>query len=128
MAKFDMPDWYWSHGLHDARIVSATVKESDWDSTDNCLIFKIDCDGALFEADISEIRLYKFKALTLAFKLDDFNGGWWMSDEVVKKGDHYVIDLKFVTKKSKTRRVEIRFQKAEVIRASWSRMGLFMEI
>jgi hypothetical protein len=48
--------------------------------------------------------------------MDDFNGGWWIHDEIIPKGNHYVIDLKFDTKKCKTRRVEIRFQKAEVIR------------
>ena len=116
MVKSNISEWYWSRGLHDAKIISATVKESDWDDADNCLIFKLDCDGALFEADITEIRLYKFNVLTLGFKMDDFNGGWWIHDEIIPKGNHYVIDLKFDTKKCKTRRVEIRFQKAEVIR------------
>ncbi len=116
MAKSNIPEWYWSNGLHDAKIVSATVKESDWDISDNCLILKIDCDGALFEADITEIRLYKFKVLTSDFKMDCLNGGWWIFDELTVKGNHYVLDFKFVTEKNKSRRVEIRFQKAEVIR------------
>ena len=46
-----VPDWYWTHGLHDANIISATKKESDWNPDDNCLIFKIDCDGAMFAAE-----------------------------------------------------------------------------
>ena len=34
------PEWYWTRGLHDANIISATKKESDWNPTDNCLILK----------------------------------------------------------------------------------------
>lgn len=117
MPKTKLPDWYWTRGLHDANIISATVKESDWDPTDNCLIFKIDCEGALFEADITEIRFYKFKILTTEFKMEDLSGGWWLSDEVTAVGDHYTLELRFDTKKCKTRRLKLRFQNAEVIRA-----------
>ena len=62
-----LPEWYWKYGLHDANIISATKKESGWNPTDNCLILKIDCDGALFEADIIEIRFYNYKIKTSDF-------------------------------------------------------------
>ena len=44
------PEWYWTRGLHDANIISVTKKESDWNLTDNCLILKIDCNGALLQS------------------------------------------------------------------------------
>lgn len=116
MKQKKAPEWFWTHGLHDANIVSAMIKESDWNPTDNCLILKIDCGGALFEADIIEIRFYNFKILTSDFDINSLNGGWWLSDELTQKGDHYFLELRFDTIKCKTRRMEIRFHKAEVIR------------
>ena len=117
MAKRNkLPDWYWTRDLHDANIISAAIKESDWDPSDNCLILKIDCKGALFERDITEIRFYKFRILTTGFNMNDLNGGWWLSDELTQRGDRYYLDLRFDTKECKTRRLEIKFQKAEVIR------------
>ena len=110
------PEWYWTRGLHDANIISVTKKESDWNPTDNCLILKIDCDVALFEADITEIRFYNFKIKTNDFDISLLNGGWWLSDEIVTKGDHYLLDLKFETAKCKTKHLEISFRLAEVIR------------
>lgn len=47
--KTRLPDWYWSKGLHDAKILSVSKKEVSWDPSDNSLIFKIDGDGAMFE-------------------------------------------------------------------------------
>ena len=117
MAKNKLPEWYWTRGLHDANIISATIRESDWDPSDTSLIFKIDCEGALFEIDITEIRFNRFKILTSEFKMEDLQGGWWLYDELTQKGDHYLLELKFDTKKCKTRRLLIRFQNAEVIRA-----------
>ena len=111
-----LPEWYWKHGLHDANIISATKKESDWNPTDNCLILKIDCDGALGEADITEIRFYNYKIKTSDFDISLLNGGWWLSDEIVTKSDCYSLDLKFDTAKCKTKHLEISFRRAEVIR------------
>jgi len=112
----DYPEWFWKHGLHDANIILATKKESDWNPTDNCLILKIDCDGALFEADITEIRFYNYKIKTSDFDISLLNGGWWLSDEIITKGDHFLLDLKFDTAKCKTKHLEISFRRAEVIR------------
>lgn len=110
-----LPDWYWTHGLHDAKIVLATKKESDWNG-DNCLILKIDCEGTLFEADITEIRFYNYKIRTNDFDVSWLNGAWWLSDEISKKGNNYFLDLKFDTIKCKTKHLEITFQRVEIIR------------
>lgn len=110
------PDWYWTHGLHDANIISAIKKESNWNPADNCLILKIDCEGALLEADITEIRFYNFKIVTGDFDINLLNGGWWLSDELSKKGDRYLLELKFDTIKCKTKVIQIVFKRAEVIR------------
>lgn len=109
-------EWYWDHGLHDANIVSVTKKESNLNPDDNCLILKIDCDGALFEADITEIRFYNYKIKTTDFDISLLNGGWWLSDELCDNGNHYLLELKFDTVKCKTKVIQIAFKRAEVIR------------
>ena len=110
------PQWYWSRGLHDARIISATIKESAWNPDDTRLILEIDCDGALFEKDIVQIRFDNFKNKTTDLDINLLNGGWWLSDELVVKGDHYFIDLKFDTAKCKTKHIEFTFSDAKVKR------------
>lgn len=110
------PEWYWTRGLHDANIVSATKKESAWNPADNCLILKIDCDGAMLEADIIEIRFHNFKIQTSGFDISLLNGGWWLSDELSEKGNRYVLALRFDTVECKTKMLEFSFQRAEVIR------------
>jgi hypothetical protein len=115
-AQNSLPEWYWSLGLHDANIILVTKKESNWNPDDNCLILKIDCNGALFEADITEIRFYNYKVKTNDFDMSLLNGGWWLSDEITKKYDRYLLDLEFATAKCKTKHFEIIFQRAEVIR------------
>lgn len=114
--KNQIMEWYWDHGLHDANIVSVTKKESNLNPDDNCLILKIDCDGALFEADITEIRFYNYKIKTNDFDISLLNGGWWLSDELCDKGNHYLLELKFDTIKCKTKVIQIAFTRAEVIR------------
>ena len=113
----NFPEWYWSHGLHDANIVSATKKESDWSVDDYSLILKIDCEGALFETNITEIHFYNYKILTSNFDINVLNGGWWLSDELTSKDDGYLLNLTFDTKKCETRNLKIRFQKIKVIRS-----------
>lgn len=117
------PDWYWIHGLHDAKILSISQKDIPWDpsqkiSDNNCLIMKMDCNGALFEQNITEIRFYNYKILTVDFDLNTLNGGWWLSDELYQKGERYLLELRFDTAKCKTKRLEMLFGRAEVIRDS----------
>ena len=91
-------------------------KESNWNPDDNCLILKIDCEGALFEADITEIRFYNYKIKTNDFDMSLLNGGWWLSDELCDNGNDYLLELKFDTAKCKTKVIQISFKRAEVIR------------
>ncbi len=114
--KNQIPEWYWVHGLHDANIVSVIKTESDRNPDDNALILKIDCEGALFEADITEIRFYNYRIKTDDFDISLLNGGWWLSDELCDKGNRYLLELKFDTAKCKTKVAQISFKRAEVIR------------
>ncbi len=109
------PDWYWCRGLHDAKIVSAQTKESKWNTDDKRLILKIDCDGALYEKNITEIEFCGFKILTDDFDIDSLNGGWWLSDVLKENGKTYYLELQFETAKNKKKRLKLSFQSAKVL-------------
>lgn len=115
------PDWYWVRGLHDAKILSVSQKDIPWNPSqkipdNNCFILKINCDGALFEKNITEIRFYNFKILTSDFDINALKGGWWLSDELSQKGERYLLELRFDTAKCKTKRLVLKFHRAEVVR------------
>ena len=115
--KNTFPEWYWSHGLHDANIISAIEKQYGSGSDSNCLTLKIDCDGALYEANITEIRFYNYKILTGGSKVESLMGGWWLSDEVSSIEDEYILNLQFDTKNCETKILKIKFNKIEVVRS-----------
>ena len=119
------PSWYWSQGLHDAKILSATPLElpPDWKSPIpryNCLEFAIDAKGAMFDQTVRKIALYNYKILTPEFDLCKLSGAWWLSDELHIEADgKYRLQLTIqVFKASRPRNytVEFRFSEAEVER------------
>lgn len=112
----DYPEWYWVHGLHDAKILSAAIKGPKWNPDENCLTIELNCDAAMFEADITEIRFYNCKVKTEDFDFDLLQGGWWLSDELLKKGDHYLFELEFDTEACKRKYLKMTFDDAEVFR------------
>jgi hypothetical protein len=114
----DFPEWYWTRGLHDAKIISVEKKESELDSLDKSLVLKIDCDGAMFENRITEIRFKRIKIKPSNFDIDLLNGGWWLYDKLSVEGNHYLLDLKFDTKECEEKRVEFVFECAEVIKST----------
>ena len=111
-----LPEWYWSRGLHDAKIVSVEVKESDWNPKDNYLIFRINGHGAMFEQDIKEIRFYEFRFSKIEFDINSLNGAWWLHDEITEKSGEYHLLLEFDDKNCERETIKIIFKTAEVIR------------
>lgn len=110
------PEWYWTRGLHDAKIVSVKVKESDLNPNDNCLIFKMNGHGAMFEQDITEIRFLEFRFNKENFNINLLNGAWWLYDEITEKSGEYHLLLEFDDKNCQREIVKIIFKAAEVIR------------
>ena len=111
-----LPEWYWTRGLHDAKIVSVEVKESDWNPKDNCLIIKINGHGAMFEQDIIEICFFKFRFNKENFDINLLNGAWWLHDEITEKSGEYHLLLEFDDKNCERETIKIIFKTAEVIR------------
>ena len=120
------PSWYWSQGLHDAKILSATPLElpPDWKSPIpryNCLEFAIDAKGAMFDQRVRKIALYNYKILTPEFDLCKLSGAWWYGDTLTVEAEgKYRLELHYQLPGSHYARdytVELRFSEAEVERS-----------
>ena len=111
----EYPVWYWRDGLHDAHITDITVKRSGWNAADNCLIIKLDSDGAMFAQDITELRFYGFAVKSKNFDLELLVNSWWLHDDIFKKADRYLLQVKLDTAKGK-KWLDITFDRAEVVR------------
>ncbi len=116
-----LPEWYWTRGLHDANIISVSELQlvpnyKEKNPKFNCFEIELDCNNAIYERNIKRIRLFNYKIKTNDFDKSLLNGGWWLTDEIINKGDYYLLDVKFETAKCKTRHFEIAFKQAKVIR------------
>ena len=116
-----VPDWYWSHGLHDAHIISVCqlTIPIDWKKQEcarNCLEINLDAEGALYESDVEKILLYDYKILTAKFDISRLNNTWWLKDELVEwNTKHWKLSLVAETSEGVELAVEICFDKAETL-------------
>ncbi len=117
------PDWYWVYGLHDAKILNITRVDllADYNLKDpkyNRMEILLDCDGALFETDITKIILYDHKIISGKLPDLDINEAWWIGDKLTKKSNEkYLLELELATDENDRRYIsKIEFQTAEVYR------------
>ena len=73
-----LPEWYWKRGLHDAKI---TLIYEDFEKGRRFLNIDIDAKGAMFEQDITKIRLYDYK-IVFPEDISVLDGGYWMTDSI----------------------------------------------
>ncbi len=109
-----LPDWYWKFGLHDARI---TMLNEDHHRGRSYLDIHIDAVGAMFEQDITKIRLYDYKIL-YPVDLGALEGGYWMTDSIdfLDSGRYHLKAEISCNSDKDLIAFEIRFSDAEVIR------------
>ncbi len=117
------PDWYWVHGLHDAKILNIIRADllADYNLKDpkyNRMEILLDCDGALFEADITKIVLYNHKIISGKLPDLDTNEAWWIGDKLTQYSNgKYLLELELATDENDRRYIsKIEFQAAEVYR------------
>ncbi len=117
------PDWYWVHGLHDAKVLNITKADllADYNIKDpkyNRMEILLDCDGALFEMDIKKIILYNHKIVSGKLPDLEINEAWWISDRLSKNSNgKYLLELELATNEHDRRYIsKIEFQLAEVLR------------
>jgi len=98
----DIPEWYWTSGLHDACITSIEPQKLEIDFSQpeenrvkNTLSLKIDASNALFDTSVKEIIFINYKIITGNIELPGKKKIWWLGDRI-QKIDHsfYHYELK----------------------------------
>ena len=124
----NLPDWYWTSGLHDAGIVGVETFEFPVDYNKvlgeksnynrNLFVLKIDAEGALYDDSVEEIRLYNYKILTPDISLERRKTIWWLTDRLIENDHHYVleIDLQDFESSPENFTFGVKFDRAEVRR------------
>ncbi len=116
------PDWYWVHGLHDAAVLDILTEElltnySEKDYRYNKMEILLNCDGALFETDITKITLYNYKIISGNLPDCSKYNVWWLRDALTKDAkSKYNLSLVLENEKRKHFSLEITFQFAETER------------
>lgn len=97
------PKWYWTRGLHDARIlriepITLTYDDTQCNPIRNCLLIHLDASEAMFDTSIRCIKLLNYRIL-----LDDSaNGGYedggiegcyWMQDILKYQNGKYILEV-----------------------------------
>lgn len=123
------PEWYWVHGLHDAFIRQMEAYEFPFDYTKfveeksrynrNCLTFKIEAGGAMFDTSVKEIRFYNYKLLPDSIPLQGGKEVCWVADRLADHGNFYTLEIDLRDFRSGPRKIltmKIKFDRAEVDR------------
>lgn len=114
---YNLPEWYWTKGLHDATIVSIEYDELMYDYSEkhpdrNYLSVIIDSHNALFETDIKELRFYNVK---FSDEMTRYAGYWWVGDNLSWDGNRFCLSIE-VMSTNDSGSFTIFFDRAEVIR------------
>ena len=124
----NLPEWYWTTGLHDACIIGVELLEFPFDYNKyvgkknkqdrNCMTMKLNAEGAIYDNSVKEIRLFNYKILTNDISLEGREKIWWLSDILVDHGDYYTleIDLQDFDSDLEEFTFKIEFERAEVDR------------
>lgn len=105
-----LPDWYWTRGLHDAVVLSVISRE-------NCLEICLDSTNAMLERDIKKISLFNYKIQTPEVTLEDLENTWWLRDSLQTLSNHrYLLEIVFESGRRKRKRFAVLFNTASIER------------
>lgn len=105
-----VPDWYWTGGLHDAVVQSVSEKE-------NCLEICLDSTNAMMERDIRKISLFNYKIQTPEVQLSELTNVWWLRDHIQTLSNHrYLLEIIFETGSRKRKSFTVLFKNASIER------------
>ena len=79
---------------------------------------KIDAKGALFDREVTEIRLFNYEIVTTHIRLEEREAMWWLLDKLTACDDGYQleIDLQDLDSDPTDFTFRVRFERAEVDR------------
>ncbi len=110
MQNQQLPDWYWTRGLHDAVVLSVISRE-------NCLEICLDSTNAMLERDIKKISLFNYKIQTPEVTLEDLENTWWLRDNIQTLPNHrYLLEIIFENGKRKRKSFTVLFKNASIER------------
>ena len=72
-----VPAWYWPKGLHDAKIVKASMQ-------DDTLTLRIDSRGAMFDDAVEKITFFGARCKTKLPEPSKKQPVYWLSDELTE--------------------------------------------
>ena len=105
-----LPDWYWTRGLHDAVVLSVISRE-------NCLEICLDSTNAMLERDIKKISLFHYKIQTPEVPLAELENTWWLRDHLQVLSNHrYLLEIVFETGRRKRKTLTVLFKTASIER------------
>ncbi len=122
----NLPNWYWSSGLHDACIVGVETFEFPFDYNKfpgeknkynrNLMTLRINSKGAIYDNTVKEIRLFNYKILTDDISLKGREKVWWLADKLVAHCDYYTLEIELQDFNSAPEEFifKIKFERAEV--------------
>ena len=79
---------------------------------------RINANGALYDNEVKEIRLFNYRILTEDISLEGRDKVWWLADRLVDHGKYYTleIDLQDFDAYPEEFTFKIKFERAEVER------------
>ena len=111
----DLPEWYWSRGLHDAIVKSVHLKEFSFNPRDknqirNSLIIEVDSRCAMYDTTICTIRFININKKALDNReLSSLIGSWWIKDDLSFCQNKRKWTIKNLFGKTKTKTVSLNF-------------------
>lgn len=113
----DIPSWYWSRGLHDARIISKSYYAFDYINYSeiqyqNCIELKLDTTQAMFDTSIKAVRFYNCKEMTPDTDIESL---WWVRDDIAAINNKFIAKIELFSQK-RTYIYIVRFEHCEVER------------
>lgn len=113
------PEWYWYHGLHDARILRTEELELDYDharsnSLRNCFKLYLDSSQCTYDTTVRSISLFNYQIIQTPIERK-IDGCEWLGDRLDFKYGKYLLTVCLLDSRRKNTLV-IRFEQAEVER------------
>lgn len=107
----DIPNWYWSKGLHDAKVIDLFFESLDYDYTQrnpvrNCLTIQLNTENAMFDTSIKAIKFYNVRILQGNI---DFEGWFWKDDTLVVTRKGFELEITLISYPN-IKRIKISFE------------------
>ena len=104
------PSWYWTKGLHDAKITDCRIDHFNYEYTQknpirNCITVDLDTRNALLDTTITTIKFLNTKIIQGDI---DCTGWFWKDDVLTTTCKGYELEITFISY-PKIKKIKISF-------------------